>query len=230
MAKIKIKKEKVALWLSIISIVLAVISLVSVVTLSQKISALDSAAPAQAQDNQQAAAPAQNIDVGINPARGNKNAKVVIVAFSDYQCPYCSRVEPTMTQIEQTYGDKVAIYFRNFPLPPTMHPNAEKAAEAAQCANAQGKFWEMHDKLFANQGALAVDNLKQYAKDLGLDTTKFNTCLDTNQMMSVVQADSAAGQQAGVSGTPTTFVNGKAIVGAYPFDAFKAAIDAELAK
>ncbi len=230
MAKIKVKKDKVTFWLSIINLVLVLISLVAVVQLSTKVANIQTA-PTQgnnADQPDQQAPSAVKVDVGVNPARGNKNAKVVLIEFSDFECPFCSRVVPTMDQIEKTYGDKVAIYFRNFPLP--FHSSAQKAAEAGQCANEQGKFWEMHDEMFANQDALSVDNLKSYAKGLGLDTTKFNDCLDSGKMAQVVQNDLNAGRAAGVSGTPTTFVNGKAIVGAYPFEAFQQAIDAELAK
>jgi protein-disulfide isomerase len=160
--------------------------------------------------------------------RGSPDAKVKIIMFSDYQCPYCGRVEPTVEQIRETYGSDVVIYFRDFPLS-SLHPYAQKAAEAAECAGEQGKYWEMHDKLFENQGALDVPSLKQYAADLGLDTAAFNSCLDNGDMASEVQNDFNDGQAAGVSGTPTFFINGKMLVGAQPFDAFKAVIDAELA-
>lgn len=225
MAKMKIRKDTIALWLSIINFVVILLVIWAGMSALGK---LDAAPTQQGNDNQPQQPSVVKVDVGSNPARGNADAKVVLIQFSDFECPFCSRVVPTMAQIEQNYGDKVAIYFRNFPLP--FHSSAQKAAEAAQCANEQGKFWVMHDKLFANQNALSVDNLKSYAKDLGLDTAKFNTCLDSGKMAALVQSDLAAGQAVGVSGTPTTFVNGKAIVGAYPYDAFKAAIDAELAK
>jgi protein-disulfide isomerase len=160
--------------------------------------------------------------------RGPANAPVEIIEFSDYQCPYCERAYPTVQQILRTYGDKVKFIYRDFPLS-SLHPYAQKAAEAAECAGEQGKYWEMHDKLFENQGALDVPSLKQYAADLGLDTAAFNSCLDNGDMASEVQNDFNDGQAAGVSGTPTFFINGKMLVGAQPFDAFKAVIDAELA-
>jgi protein-disulfide isomerase len=159
--------------------------------------------------------------------KGSPSAQVKIIMFSDYECPFCSRVEPTIDQIVETYGDKVVIYFRDFPL--SFHANAQKAAEASECAGEQGKFWEMHDKLFENQQALDVASLKQYAADLGLNTATFNSCLDNGDMASEVQKDFSDGQAAGVSGTPTAFVNGKKLVGAQPFSAFKPLIDTELA-
>ena len=161
-----------------------------------------------------------------DPIYGSADAPVVIVEFSDFQCPYCSRVNPTIEQIKTTYGDKVAIVFRDFPLP--MHKEAPKAGEAAQCANDQGKFWEYHDKLFANQRALANENLKSYASDLGLDAAAFDSCLDSGKYTAEVEADKKAGAAVGVAGTPAFFVNGQFLNGARPFDSFKELIDAEL--
>ncbi len=161
-----------------------------------------------------------------DPTKGKADAPVRIVEFSDFQCPYCSKVMDTMKQIETTYGDKVSVTFRNFPLP--MHPDAPKAAEAAQCADDQGKFWEMHDKLFSNQQALKVEQLKGYAGELGLDAAAFDTCLSSGKYTEEVKADQEAGEAVGVSGTPAFFVNGRFLNGALPFEQFKEAIDAEL--
>jgi len=176
------------------------------------------------------------IDPGDNPAKGPADAKVTVVEFSDFQCPYCARfVLETFPQILSTYGDKVRFVFMNFPLS-QIHENAEKAAEASECANEQGAFWQYHDILFANQSALAVDNLKAYAAQLGLDATKFDECLDSGRMASLVQADmeaaTKAAQEAGLDrfGTPAFFINGKHLGGAQPFDVFKQAIDAALAE
>lgn len=163
-----------------------------------------------------------------DPAKGPANAKVTIVEFSDYQCPYCGRVEPTVKQILSTYGDKVRFVYRDFPLS-SLHQNAQKASEASECADKQGKFWEYHDKLYQNQSALDVTSLKKYAADLKLDTTKFNQCLDSGEMTAEVQKDEQDGVTAGVDGTPSFFINGESIVGAQPFEAFKAIIDAKLA-
>lgn len=161
-----------------------------------------------------------------DPRKGKVDAPVQIVTFSDFQCPYCSKVLPTLKQIEETYGEKVSVVFRDFPLP--MHPDAPRAGEAAQCANDQGKFWEMHDKLFQNQQALKDDDLKKYGAELGLDTAKYEECLTTNKYKAEVDADKGAGEAVGVSGTPAFFVNGRFLNGALPFEQFKEAIDAEL--
>jgi protein-disulfide isomerase len=162
------------------------------------------------------------------PMKGGKNAKVTIVAFSDFQCPYCSRVVPTLKQIHDTYGDKIKVVFMHQPLP--FHNNAKPAAMASMAANEQGKFWEYHDKLFANQQALERANLEQYAKDLGLDMGKFKASLDSNKFDAVVAANSAEGMRVGANGTPTFFINGREFVGAQPFEAFKNIIDEELKK
>ncbi|MEW6295154.1 MAG: DsbA family protein [Candidatus Diapherotrites archaeon] len=164
------------------------------------------------------------------PTTGQANAKVTIIEFSDFQCPYCARfVTDTYPQIKQQYIDtgKAKLIFMQFPL--SFHQYAQKAAEAAYCAFEQGKFWEYHDKLFANQSNLDVTSLKKYATDLKLDTAKFNSCLDTSKYASQVQSDLTEGTSLGVNGTPAFFVNGKLISGAQPFSVFQQAIDAALA-
>jgi protein-disulfide isomerase len=160
------------------------------------------------------------------PERGGAKAPVTIIEFSDYQCPFCKRAESVVDQVMTTYGDKVRLVFRDYPLP--MHPQARPAAEAANCANAQGKFWEYHQKLFANQSALSEDKLKEYAKELGLDTAKFNQCLDAKQFKAAIDKDIEDGSKVGVSGTPAFFINGRMLSGAQPFDKFKEVIDDEL--
>ncbi len=162
------------------------------------------------------------------PARGPAKAPVTIVEFSDFECPYCGRAEAVVNEVLAKYGDKVRLVYRDYPLP--FHPNAPKAAEAAHCAGDQGKYWEMHGKLFANHRALAVDSLKGYAKDLGLDAAKFAACLDSGQKAKMVEANRKAGDDAGVNGTPAFFVNGILISGAQPFEAFQPVLDAELAR
>jgi protein-disulfide isomerase len=162
---------------------------------------------------------------------GNKDAEVTMVEFSDYECPYCGRhFSQTYPQIKKEYVDtgKVRIVFRDFPL--SFHPNAQKAAEAAECAGEQGKYYEMHDKLFTNQKALDVNSLKAYAQQIGLNIGKFNSCLDSGQMAGEIRKDMTDGQSYGVQGTPGFFVNGAFISGAQPYEVFKQAIDAELAK
>ena len=185
------------------------------------------AAPVQGQVQ----GPALQVSVDDDPVKGDKNAKVTIVEFSDYQCPFCGRFfRDTLPQIEEQYvrTGKIKMVFRDFPL--SFHENAQKAGEAAECAEDQDKYWEMHDKLFQNQQKLAVTDLKQYAADLKLDTKKFNDCLDSSKHKAEVQKDMADGSSYGVSGTPAFFINGRKLVGAQPFSAFKSIIDAELDK
>jgi protein-disulfide isomerase/flagellar basal body-associated protein FliL len=164
----------------------------------------------------------------VGPALGPEKAPITIVEFSDFQCPFCGRAEPTVKQVMELYKDKVRLVFRDFPLPG--HPFAQKASEAALCAHDQGKYWEMHDKLFANQQQLELSSLKGYAKELGLNTGKFDKCLDSGSKAKDIEASTKAGMEAGVSGTPAFFVNGVLLSGAVPVDNFKAIIDAELAK
>jgi protein-disulfide isomerase len=161
------------------------------------------------------------------PSRGPAKAPVTIVEFSDFQCPYCGRAEGVVNQVLEAYKDKVRLVYRDYPLP--SHENAVKAAEAAHCAEDQGKYWEMHGKLFANQQALDLKALKGHARDLKLDGTKFDKCLDSGEKAKLVETNRKAGEEAGVNGTPAFFVNGRMIAGAQPFETFKAAIDAELA-
>jgi protein-disulfide isomerase len=160
------------------------------------------------------------------PAKGPESAPITIVEFSDFECPFCSRVVPALDQVQANYGDKVRIVFRQFPL--SIHPNAQKAAEASLCAAEQGKFWQMHDAMFAEQRQLAVENLKEKAQRLGLDGEEFNQCLDSGEFADEVAADLQAGMQAGVSGTPAMFINGIPISGAVPYEQIAQVIDAEL--
>src|SRR6266511_2559330 len=166
------------------------------------------------------------VDVTGRPIRGNKDAPVTIVEFSDFQCPFCSRARPTVNKVRETYGDKVRVIFRNFPL--SIHPQAQKAGEAAGCAGEQGKFWEMHDRLFANQAKLQVPDLKEHAAVLGLDPEAFRQCLDSGRHTADLQRDAEAGTGYGVSGTPSFFINGRPLVGAQPFESFAQVIDDEL--
>lgn len=163
-----------------------------------------------------------------DPVKGPANAPITIVEYSDFQCPYCARVNPTLDQVIKTYGDKVRIVFKDFPLP--NHPEAPKAAEAAHCAGEQGKFWDLHDRMFANQQALQIPMLKQYATSLGLDMNAFNRCLDSGKHASRVAENLKSGEALGVGSTPTLYVNGRPVVGAQPFEYFKTVIDEELAR
>ncbi|MBK7863207.1 MAG: thioredoxin domain-containing protein [Archangiaceae bacterium] len=161
------------------------------------------------------------------PSRGPEGAKVTIVEFSDFQCPFCSRAHDTVEEVMSAYAGKVRLVFRHFPL--EFHAQAPKAAEAALCADEQKKFWEYHDVLFKNQQKLQVEDLKAHATALGLDGAKFNECLDSGRMAAVVKTDTEAGHKAGVSGTPAFFINGNVLSGAQPLEEFKRVIDAELA-
>ena len=161
------------------------------------------------------------------PTRGPLSAKVTIVEFSDFQCPYCGREIPVVERVLKEYDGKVRLVFRHFPL--DFHAQAGKAAEASLCAADQGKFWELHDKMFQAQDALQVDKLKEYAKGIaGIDSVKFDKCLDGGEKKKIVESDQKAGSEAGVNGTPAFFVNGILISGAQEFDKFKDLIDREL--
>ncbi len=161
--------------------------------------------------------------------RGDADAPVTIVEWSDFECPFCARFhQQTLPSIEEEYikTGKVKLVYRDFPL--SFHPNAQKAAEAAECAGEQGKYWEMHDMLFEKGVQGGVASFKQYAKDLSLNTAKFDTCLDSGAMAGEVQKDMADGAAVGIQGTPGFIVNGKLVSGAQPFAVFKQVIDAEL--
>ncbi len=170
--------------------------------------------------------PRLTIATANSPSRGPAAAPVEIVEFSDFQCPYCLRAHPTVDQVLSAYGDRVRFVYRHYPLPG--HPNARPAAEAAECAAEQGKFWPYHDKLFATQSKLSDADLKQDAVDLGMDGGKFNACVDSHKYAAKVETDLRAGQEAGVDGTPAFFINGRLISGAQPYDVFKKVIDEEL--
>ena len=173
-------------------------------------------------------APRYNVEIAPDdPVLGSAKAAVTVIEFSDFQCPFCQRVMPTLKQLRETYGDRVRIVWKDFPLT-SIHPQAFKAAEAGQCAREQGKFWEYHDRLFQNQQALQPEFLKKYAADTGLDAAKFNTCLDTAKYAERVQAQMGVGNQLGVSSTPSVFVNGRMVSGAQPYETFAAIIDEEL--
>ncbi|MBP6098823.1 MAG: DsbA family protein [Candidatus Levybacteria bacterium] len=193
------------------------------------------AAPA-GQEAQAPQAPTGPVDVenGHFPVKGDENAKVTIVEFSDFECPFCGRFyTDTLPSLLKDYIDtgKVKLYYRHFPL--AFHPQAKPLANVAECANEQDKFWEMHDKIFENNATVSsstMDTFKGWAADLGLNTSKFNDCVDSSKYEKDIDADTADGTTAGVSGTPTFYINGLQLVGAQPIDAFKKIIDQELAK
>jgi protein-disulfide isomerase len=154
---------------------------------------------------------------------------VKVVEYADFQCPYCERALPAVQQIMDTYGEKVDFEFKQFPLT-SIHPQAQKAAEASECARDQDKFWEYHDILFANYDSLSVEGMKQWASELGLDTQVFNSCLDSGEKAALIRQHMAEGQRSGVRGTPAFLVEDELISGAQPFSVFQEAIDAKLAQ
>lgn len=182
------------------------------------------------------------VSVDDDPGKGNKNADVYVIEFSDFQCPFCRRFyTQTLNQLDEEYIKTGKIYFvyRDFPLD-SIHPMANPAAQAAECANEQGKFWEYHDKIFDEQNKLgsgtvqfSTDDLKQWAVDIGLDAEKFNQCLDSGKYAQEVKKDFQDGVNAGVTGTPTFFIGNPKdgyipIVGAQPYSVIKQVIDSQL--
>ncbi len=174
--------------------------------------------------------PTFDVKVGNAAVYGKEDAKVTIVEFSDFQCPFCAKGADILNKVKKTYGNKVRVAFKNFPLP--FHNHAEKAANAALCANEQGSdyFWKMHDEMFAHQDALDPEGLKKAAAKLGMKAADFNKCLDENKLAAQVQAEMAEGRTLGVKSTPTFFVNGQLINGALPFEVFSEIIDEELSR
>ncbi len=170
--------------------------------------------------------PRIEVSVDDDPSQGKKDAPITLIEFSEYQCPFCKRTRPTIQKIMDTYKDKVQYVFRDFPL--SFHKQAPVAALAANCANEQGKYWEYNKELFEQQPNLSDDNLKEYAKKLGLNTKKFDECLGSGKYQSEIDKDIQDGSNAGVTGTPAYFINGIFISGAQPFENFKEIIDEEL--
>lgn len=171
----------------------------------------------------------QKIEVAAwSPFLGPPTAKVTIVAFSDFQCPFCSRAVPELKKVEAAYPSDVRIVFRHQPL--SFHQNAMGAAEAAMAAHAQGKFWPMHDRLFAHQDELDRASLEKHAKAIGLQMGKFKEALDKHQFAPQIEADKKRGMEVGADGTPTFFINGRPLQGAQPFEDFKKVIDEERAR
>jgi protein-disulfide isomerase len=174
-------------------------------------------------------APRASVTVNADdPSEGKADAPVTVVEYSDFQCPFCLRVMPTLKELRTKYGDKMRLVWKDFPLT-QIHPQAFVAAQAGNCAREQGKFWELHDQMFANQSALQPDNLKKYAAAIGLDTTKFDACLDTSKYEGRVQEEIGAGMRLGINSTPTVYVNGRMVNGAQPIEVFTQIIDDELA-
>jgi protein-disulfide isomerase len=166
-----------------------------------------------------------NIPIGSSFVKGNKDAKVTIVEFSDFQCPYCSRLQPTLKQVLEAYPNDVKLVYKDYPL--SFHKNARPAAKAARAAGEQGKFWEMHDLIFANFSTLSEDKFIQFARQLGLDMEKFKADFKSSKYDALIQQDIALGRKVGVTGTPTLFMNGKRMQ-RRSFDFFKESIEGYL--
>lgn len=174
-------------------------------------------------------APKVNLDIGDDPVKGDPDAPVTIIEFSDFECPFCGRFySDTLGQLEKEYIDtgKVKFVYKDFPL--SFHPQAEPAAVAASCAGEQGKFWEYHDKIFDNQASLSSGSYTTWASELGLDASKFKECVDSGKYEAEIQEDIKEGSAAGVKGTPAFFINGQLVSGAQPFSVFQQAIEAAL--
>ena len=174
--------------------------------------------------------PRFTVEIGSSPVLGAADAKVKIVEFSDFQCPHCSRAKAILDDVKKKYKKDVAIIFKHYPLP--FHTQARVASNAALCAKSldEGAFWKMYDFMFANQTKLAVTDLKDQAKKIGLDSKKFAECLDSNKFDKQIQSDIDQGNAIGVKSTPTIFVNGQLVMGAQGIDVFSEIIDEELSK
>jgi protein-disulfide isomerase len=159
------------------------------------------------------------------PVRGAADARVTLVEFADYECPYCQQIQPTLDRLEAEFKGKVAFAYKDMPLP--MHPNAPKAAEATHCAEAQGKYWEFHDLLGKNK-QLALPALKEAARTLKLNGEAFDKCLDSGEKAPIIAAHSKEAQSLGVEGTPTFVVNGRFIKGTPDYDQLRAILEQEL--
>ncbi len=168
------------------------------------------------------------VDVGEAPVKGSDDAVVTIVEWSDFQCPFCNRVSPTLAKIEAEYGDKVRIAFKHLPL--SIHPQAPQAHAASIAAHRQGKFWEMHDRIFSNQRDLSTETLESHARAIGLDMDRFSADVRSDEVKNLIDADMEQAKGLNVTGTPSFFINGKYISGAQPFENFKRIIDAAIEK
>jgi protein-disulfide isomerase len=168
------------------------------------------------------------VETGNGPMFGDPDAKVKIVEFSDFQCPFCSRAAETVEQLKKKYGNKIAFYYRQFPLP--MHSNAMPAAQASLCVNEQGapKFWKWHDLAFKNQQNLDAASLEKYAKEAGANVDKFKECVAAKKYADAVKTDMEYGEKLGVKSTPTFFINGEILNGALPIDQFSDVIEDEM--
>jgi protein-disulfide isomerase len=170
-----------------------------------------------------------NVEVSVDgaPRIGSTQAAVTLVEYADYECPYCQQVYPALKKLEKDYDGKLSVVFKDCPLP--MHSHAQKAAEAANCAKEQGKFWEYNNALFENPGKLEVAQLKDYSKTLGLNTTEFDKCLDGGAETAKVLKATEEAQTLGIGGTPSFFINGHFYTGAMKYESLRDVVDVELA-
>lgn len=166
------------------------------------------------------------VSIDDDPSQGSATAKITLIEFSDFQCPYCRKTRPTIKKILETYPGKIKYVFRDFPL--GFHHQSPKAHQAANCSKDQNKYWEYNSLLWERFGKIQISDLKGYAKELGLDQKKFDECLDSDKYASEVEKDINDGAQAGVSGTPAYFINGILLSGAQPFEEFQKLIEEEL--
>ena len=222
--KIKFEFDKATIWKIVVGILAVAILFLWLYNASGK------QTPIQQPTQQQPTGPIK-VDLDDDPVLGDPNSPVTIVSFEDYQCPFCGKAfQQTFPLIKQEYIDtgKVKYVYRDFPLS-SLHPQALPAAEAAECADEQGKFWEFHEGLFLNQALLGKDFYLSLAEQNGLDINQFTSCIDSGKYKQEVLNDLNYGTSLGVSGTPTFFINGVKLVGAQPYETFKQIIDAELA-
>lgn len=196
------------------------------------------AANTQEVDQQDAQKPQGKVDIALKDSdyiRGNANAPVTLITYSDLECPYCKRFHPDLLKVLTDFPDKVKIVFRHFPL--SFHANAEKEAEAAECVGKLGgasKYWDFLDTIYekttSNGTGIALADLPKYAAGVGVNESQFKTCLNNGDMSAKIQTDLQEGSQYGVQGTPTTFVNGQAVEGAVPYEQLKAVVEQALAQ
>mgnify|MGYP006285337169 CR=1 FL=1 len=223
-----IKMKKSTIWM-ISTVVLGLLLVISVLTGGFGLGSNDAGVEENNEPANEVPTVSANSIVDDDAVKGDPNAPVTIVEFSDYECPFCARFySETFSKIEENYINtgKVKFVYRDFPL--SFHANAQKAAEAAECAGDQGKYYEMHDLLFEKGVSGGVDAFKSYAIEIGLDSSEFDSCLDSGKFESEVQKDFEDGRALGVQGTPAFIINGQAISGAQPYEVFKQIIDSEL--
>jgi protein-disulfide isomerase len=170
--------------------------------------------------------PRADVDLANTPVRGPQDAPITLVEFADYECPYCQQIQPVLDRLEQEYKGKIRFAYKDIPLP--MHANAEKSAEASHCAGVQGKYWQYHDMLFQTK-QLELPQLKEHARTLKLDAAAFDKCLDNGDQAARIKPNITEGQNLGIQGTPSFFINGRSIGGGQSYEDFKRIVDEELA-